>query len=54
MAQLGQAQARLNTVDVDKLADALMTPPPPDAMSPYRIGDLVMGGLAVVAALLVR
>jgi hypothetical protein len=54
VAQLGQAQARLNTIDVDKLADALMTPPPPDVMSPYRIGDLVMGGLAVVAALLVR
>ena len=54
VAQLGQAQARLNTVDVDKLADALMTPAPADAMSPYRIGDLVMGGLAVVAALLVR
>jgi hypothetical protein len=31
-----------------------MTPPPPDAMSPYRVGDLVMGGLAVVAALLIR
>jgi hypothetical protein len=54
VAQLGQAQARLNTVDIDKLAAALMTPPPPDTMSPYRVGDLVMGGLAVVAALLVR
>jgi hypothetical protein len=54
VAQLGQVQARLNTVDIDKLADALMTPPPPDTMSPYRVGDLVMGGLAVVAALLVR
>ena len=33
---------------------ALMTPPPHDALSPYRVGDLVMGGLAIVAALLVR
>ena len=54
VAQLGQAQARLSTVDVDKLADALMTPPPQDTMSPYRVGDLVMGGLAIVAALLIR
>jgi hypothetical protein len=54
MVQCSNCGAPLNTVDIDKLAAALMTPPPPDTMSPYRVGDLVMGGLAVVAALLVR
>jgi DNA-directed RNA polymerase subunit RPC12/RpoP len=52
--QLGQAQARLSTVDIDKLVAALTAPPPPDTAAPYLIGDLVLGGLAAVAALLVR
>jgi DNA-directed RNA polymerase subunit RPC12/RpoP len=51
--ELGQAQARLSTVDVDRLAAAL-TMPPVDRAAPHLLGDLVLGGLAVVAALLAR
>jgi len=54
VAQLGQAQTRLNTVDVDKLAAALTMPPPADHAVPHLLGDLVLGGLAVVVALLAR
>ena len=51
---LAVAQARQGTVDVDRLAEALLMPPPPDANRPHIVGDLVMTGLAVVAALLAR
>jgi len=51
---LNTAQARLNTVDVDRLATALLTPPPRDTGAPHIMGDLVMTGLAVVATLLIR
>jgi len=51
--QLGTAEARARTIDVDQLADALTMPPPPDSAGPQLVGDLVMAGLAVVAALLV-
>ena len=51
---LNGAQARAGTVDVDRLATALLTPPPPDASRPHLVNDLVATGLAVVAALLVR
>jgi len=54
VAELGRTQARLNTVDVDKLAAALTMPPPPDRAVPNLLGDLVLGGLAVVVALLAR
>jgi hypothetical protein len=50
--QLGPAQARMQTVDVERLADALMTPPL-DPVAPHLVGDLVMAGLAVVATLLI-
>jgi hypothetical protein len=49
--QLGTAQARMQTVDVERLADALMTAP--DRVAPHVVGDLVMAGLAVVATLLI-
>ena len=52
--ELSTAQSRRGTVDVDKLAEALLMPSPPDAARPHRVGDLVMTGLAVVAALLAR
>jgi hypothetical protein len=42
----------MQTVDVDRLADALMTPPP-DPVAPHLVGDLVMAGLAAVATLLI-
>jgi DNA-directed RNA polymerase subunit RPC12/RpoP len=51
---LASAQTRLSTIDVDRLAGALLTPPPADASRPHLVGDLVATGLAVVAALLVR
>ena len=51
---LASAQARAGTVDVDQLATALLTPPPRDASRPHAVGDLVVAGLAVVAALLAR
>jgi DNA-directed RNA polymerase subunit RPC12/RpoP len=51
---LAVAQARQGTVDVDRLAEALLMPRPPDANRPHIVGDLVMTGLAVVAALLAR
>jgi DNA-directed RNA polymerase subunit RPC12/RpoP len=51
---LTTAQARLSAVDVDRLAAALLTPPPADAIAPHLVGDLVMTGLAAVAALLIR
>jgi hypothetical protein len=54
VAELGRAQTRLNTVDIDKLAAALSMPPPPDRAVPNLLGDLVLGGLAVVAALIAR
>jgi hypothetical protein len=52
--QLAAAQALQGTVDVDRLAEALLMPPPPDTSHPRLVGDLVMTGLAVVAALLAR
>jgi hypothetical protein len=51
---LNIAQARRGTVDVDRLASALLTPPPPDTLAPHVVGDLVMTGLAAVAALLIH
>jgi DNA-directed RNA polymerase subunit RPC12/RpoP len=51
---LNTAQARAGTVDVDRLAAALLTPPPPDTVAPHLVGDLVMVGLSAVAALLIR
>jgi len=51
---LNTAQARLSTVDVDRLAAALLTPPPPDRGDPHLVSDLVVTGLAAVAALLIR
>jgi DNA-directed RNA polymerase subunit RPC12/RpoP len=51
---LADAQTRRSTVDVDALATALLTPPPPDASRPHLTGDLVAAGIAVVAALLLR
>jgi hypothetical protein len=51
---LNTAQTRLNTVDVDRLAAALLTPPPPDTAAPDLMSDLVVTGLAAVAALLIR
>jgi hypothetical protein len=51
--QLAAAQQRpLQPVDVDRLAAALMATPPPDAETPYIVGDLVMAGLATLTALL--
>jgi hypothetical protein len=41
-------------VDVDKLAAALAMPPPADRTLTHPLGDLVLGGLAVVAAFLAR
>lgn len=52
--ELGAAQARLNTVDVDQLAAALAMTPPRDDSAPGLVVDLVAGGLAVIAALLRR
>ena len=49
---LATAEARSQTVDVDRLADALTMPQPPDTAAPHLVGDLVMAGLAVVATLL--
>jgi DNA-directed RNA polymerase subunit RPC12/RpoP len=54
MNALSTTQARLNTVDVDRLADALLIPPPPDSAAPRLMRDLVVTGLAAIAALLVR
>ena len=51
---LNTAQTRLNTVDVDRLATALLTTPPPDSAVPHLMSDLVVTGLAAVAALLIR
>lgn len=51
---LQTAHARQGTVDVDRLAAALLTPPPADTGAPHRVGDLVMVGLSAVAALLIR
>src|SRR5947207_6461250 len=51
---LNTAHTRLNTIDVDRLATALLTPPPRDTGAPHIMGDLVMTGLAVFAALLIR
>jgi DNA-directed RNA polymerase subunit RPC12/RpoP len=50
--QLGAAQTRLNTVDIDKLAAALTMTPPRDDSTPALVADLVAGGLAVIAGLL--
>jgi DNA-directed RNA polymerase subunit RPC12/RpoP len=52
--ELNAAQARQGTIDVDRLTEALLMPPPPDTSRPHLTGDLVMTGLAVVAALLAR
>ena len=49
---LADAQTRRSTVDVDALASALLTPPPPDASRRQPAGDLVAAGIAAVAALL--
>ena len=51
---LNTAQARLSTVDVDRLAAALISPPPGTALPEHLVGDLVMTGLGLVAALLSR
>jgi DNA-directed RNA polymerase subunit RPC12/RpoP len=51
---LNAAETRLNTVDIDRLAAALLTPPPRDTSVPYLMSDLVVTGLAAVAALLIR
>jgi hypothetical protein len=51
---LNAAQARLSTVDVGRLAEALLMPRPADESRPHPIADLVAGGIAAVAALLVR
>ena len=48
--QLGAAQARLNTVDIDKLAEALMARPPDNIVAPHLVSDLVMNGLAALLA----
>lgn len=50
--QLGAAQTRLNTVDIDKLAAALTMTPPRDDSTPALVADLVAGGLAIIAGLL--
>jgi DNA-directed RNA polymerase subunit RPC12/RpoP len=52
--ELSVAQSRQAMVDVDRLAEALLMPPPPDTSRPHIVGDLVMTGLAVMAALLAR
>jgi hypothetical protein len=52
--ELNAAQARAGTVDVDRLATALLTPPPQDTSRPHLVSDLVVTGIAVVAALLLR
>ena len=51
---LSTAQMRAQTIDVDQLAAALTLPPPPGTLAPHLVGDLVMTGLAAVAALLIR
>jgi DNA-directed RNA polymerase subunit RPC12/RpoP len=51
---LADAQTRRSTVDVEALATALLTPPPPDASRPHLAGDLVAAGIAVVASVLLR
>jgi DNA-directed RNA polymerase subunit RPC12/RpoP len=52
--ELAAAQAQKATVDVDRLAEALLMPQPPDIGRPHLVGDLVMTGRAVVAGLLAR
>ncbi len=63
LRELSQTQAQRQTVDVDKLADALLARPQPRDASSIRFdsssltgaelgGDLVAAGIAVVAALL--
>jgi DNA-directed RNA polymerase subunit RPC12/RpoP len=49
---LSTAQVRLNSVDVDRLAAALTLPPPETEVPAHMVGDLVMTGLGLVAALL--
>ncbi len=51
---LNTAQTRLSTIDVDRLADALLMPHPPDASRALPMGDLVATGIAAVAALLLK
>jgi len=50
--ELAAAQVRAGTIDIDRLAEALLMPQPPDR--PHVGRDLVMAGLAVVAALVAR
>ena len=53
--ELGQADTRAHTIDVDRLVEALAMRPPPDSSDRSPIGgDLVGAGLAVVAAMLTR
>jgi DNA-directed RNA polymerase subunit RPC12/RpoP len=54
VSALSTAQMQRNTIDVDQLAAALLAPPPPETLAPHLVGDLVMTGLAALAALLVR
>jgi DNA-directed RNA polymerase subunit RPC12/RpoP len=54
VSALGDAQARLSTIDVDRLADALLMRPPPDASRSSSAVDLVAAGIAVVASVLHR
>jgi DNA-directed RNA polymerase subunit RPC12/RpoP len=54
VSALGDAQARLSTIDVDRLADALLMRPPPDASRSSLAVDLVAAGIAVVASVLHR
>jgi len=51
---LNGAQMRAQSIDVDQLAAALTLPPPRDTLAPALVGDLVLTGLATVAAFLIR
>ena len=51
--ELGQADQRAHTIDIDRLAEALTMRPPSDSSSRSPIAaDLVGAGIAVVAAML--
>ena len=63
LRELSQTQAQRQTIDVDKLADALLARPPASDVPSIRFDsspltgvevgvDLVAAGIAVVAALL--
>ena len=49
---LNAAETQRSTIDVARLAEALLQPPPPDASRPLVAADLVATGIAAVAALL--